>query len=614
MTALYPALCGINALYKPLRLDNAGNILTSRRVHTLDSCARKLAEGWAIVAPAAPDLVCLDLDGCADERTLPALDRVAASHGAALAYRAASGSPKSEHRAYALPASSRAGFRAAVAALYIRPGSSLEDRTADHPTANQRAGRGLRLPGSPSLKDPASRVVVWPMDAHGMPLDLWGASRMIAAARRAVGLPDTPPPLTDASQRALQTARKTPGAVEVRPHRAIPSLIASWSAEDNRLLLSRPARGSRSDAALSALRVIVRNLHTDEWEAVRSIVMGCPVFDKFTIRGEEAARRWWEAASARYARYLANSPRGERLATPEQRALVDEWLHTARRVLFDAHGMETAAIAYRAACVIAENIWLDGGGVTSRPIAVRSLEHMGACRSTGSAWHTLHTLEAAGLLSRASEYSLAAPLDALQWSMKTPSEQPGERDRTHLHTPLGNSPLSLLHAATSDECLAWRPTLWCAYWSLDSSAPTPAVELSRGLGVTVRAVRRWFGELLLCGAAIPDRGGWRAVPGRGANRACVAALWEVRARVAVERRVWCEAVLDVSTEIGRMVARVVRSVERRRELEEAARARRAVALDAGSRAGWPVGGELEMYGLAASGGAGAAAGEAVWAV
>src|SRR5690606_19576839 len=119
------------------------------------SVAARLLERRPVVAELRPDLVVLDLDGCATRPVLSALDAVAVEHGARLAYRAASGSRASEHHAYAVPEVERGAFVAAVEDMRGRYGLDGRDMPAGRAVVLEiRAGDGggVRLPFSAPIK------------------------------------------------------------------------------------------------------------------------------------------------------------------------------------------------------------------------------------------------------------------------------------------------------------------------------------------------------------------------------------------------------------------------------------------------------------------------------
>jgi hypothetical protein len=586
---LYRELCGTRARFTPLRF--RGDDLPHDHLPQVPAgeVADLLRSGWSLVAPLAPDLVTLDLDHCADAALLAAVDRAADRCGAVLAYRAASGSAASEHRAYAVPNGTRARFRRLLGEIRVRLDADgvvertdatgaryrrdLDDRTADQPRAADRRGRGLRLPCSPALK-PGVSSVVWPLDADGLPLlSLTLAVEMIRAARSAVedapgsapSVPESDEPATPAPS-SPRTVSGAPAGSRREFTSALPQ-VADWSTADRDRVMTSYPRGMRSDGALAALHTVVRRVGWS-WSDAGEIVMTAPGFRKWSARGEVAARRWWERETSRYAAWLER--RGDDLpgapASPrgEDRARVEEWLDVAGPALLAAYPVERASRAVVAASVIGARRMLDGRGVEDRPVAVRDLVVWGAAESTGSAWRMLRDLESAGVLVRESVFTTTAPADAVRWSV--PRDLQGDSGGTRFAQGVTPSLLNLSSPGSCPPSLTGpRRLLLGLLLGSPSSAPT----LTQVLGCSVRSVQRWLSSLGSLGLVARSGSCWSALVGVsgvssvvGSSAACVE---EVRAaesrrdaavrRVEEERRGWREMWQTVADAAGGLVHR-----------------------------------------------------------
>lgn len=554
---LLVALCGTGTRYRPLRRN--GDAAPDHRppVKAADTVAALLADGWALVAPLAADLVVLDLDHCAEPGLLAALDRAAADHGAHLAYRAASGSDLSEHRAYAVPGPRRAGFRAAVADLRTRYGADgvvehvgangvryrrdLDDRTADHGGRRARAGRGLRLPGSPSLKRDKG-AVVWPLDADGLPvLSLHDAARMVRDARTAAGLTPEPAPTApvadEPARGAHRPARRSPvahTAVSWTARRVAEDMVAGWSSAERDRVLTEQPRGGRSHAALAALRDVVRH-HGTEWDTVAPLVMGAGAFAKFSTRGEDAARIWWDRTATAYAVHRAtHTP----TAAEKDRDTVAGWLAHAWEPLLTRYGVERGARAWRALVHIGQRVMLDGRGLDRRRVAVRDLVDFGAAASPMTAWRALRDCEHAGVLTRDTEFTMDEPLVARRWSV--PSDLRLDRDDTVRSHPLVRAVLS---PALTHDGTAW---LTHACWAAYAWTHTTMTDLPAALGASTRSTARWTHTLTSAGLAPADDCDFSMEAVEKCTVTCgydaVLRLADARALVAVERELWAASV------------------------------------------------------------------------
>lgn len=591
---LCAALCGRFGHYLPLSLE--GDRKRPLEVcETATAAAETIAAGVAVVSPIAPDMIVFDLDGCAVPSVLEALDSLSTLYGALLAYRAASGSRNSEHRIYAAPPAVWSRFRAAVRALEVmhRPEGvtrwALDDRTADNP--DTRRGHGLRLPLSPSLKPGGGPVV--PLDAAGHPVSLETATRMAWTARRAVGLPAvhgyghaTAPTAPETGEQATPAPSSTPArsdaptAAERSSTRRGPAPVIVGVGEfttAERVMLETVAPvGQRSDAALPAVRAVVRRCGT-AWTAARSLVMSAPVFAKYAAGGESRARAWWEQTAGGYAQWLADHRTcgtveplrlSGRLvavehpeATPEQTDAVLSWLSAAWSPLSSCYGVERAARAYTAALFIGQRVMLDGRGLEGRAVAVRDLVQWGAAGAPETASRALADLEAAGVLDLHTDYGISAPLEARRWSI------PGAltsrfRETGHLFT--GGASSSLLRALTGAGC-QWLPPTLRALLSLCPPAGLTAPTVSHLLRCSLSSAYGYLRRLASAGLLLRGTtGAWcavaverlEAVAGAAPEAAAAAERLEAaRARVADDRCGWRRLWAASTDAAGRVVWR-----------------------------------------------------------
>lgn len=566
-TALLGALCGRTADYRPLRHTGSG-VVAGALVGSARAAAAAIAGGAAVVSPLSPDLVVMDLDGCAVPAVLDGLDAAAVEHGARLAYRALSGSVGSEHRAYVVPWFSWSVFRRAAAAvveLHRPPGAvrwTLDDRTADDP--DTRRGHGLRLPFSPALKQGGGLVV--PVGDDGTAVSLETATRRVWSARLHGGLRAVHgywnDPVSPSSQSAPKRRCKGPtgderaereqvaesaltsslSACETVPRRACESALplpGDWTANERELLQSSPPVGSRSDVALRALRAVVRRCGWS-WSSARAVVMSSPVFAKYSGGGEHRARRWWQSTTDDYAAWLhEHGSRGERAAlevTDDDRAAVSAWWSAAWPLLVERFGVARAARAFTVALFIGERRLLDGRGLEDRPVAVRDLVVWGAVSSVMTASRALADLECTGLLECTGDYDLSAPLEARRWSV------PGAltcRGTETVHGCLQAGGSSLTGPALAHLPAPARVLLWHL-----AAAPAVSSALVTALRCSARSVTRWLDLLESSGlVAVDSAGCWSAVRvvGRVLSAAAAVAverLESVRVRVAAERVAW----------------------------------------------------------------------------
>lgn len=415
---------------------------------------------------------------------------------------------------------------------------------------------------------------------------------MVCAARRAAGLPavygyghataptgpetgeqDTPGPSSTPASSAAPTAAAS-GSRRVR----FPAVVGGGEfTPAERLALETVAPvGQRSDAALPAVRAVVRRCGT-AWTDARALVMSAPVFRKFAAGGEARARAWWEQTAGGYAQWLADHPgRGAveplrmpgRLvvaerpeATPEQTDAVLSWLSSSWSPLSARYGVERSARAYTAALFIGARVMLDGRGLEGRAVAVRDLVQWGAAGTPETASRALRDLEAAGVLELSTDYDISAPLEARRWSV------PGAltsrfRETGHLFT--GGVSSSSLHALTGPGCL-WLPPALRAVLSLCGPAGLTAAAAAHLLRCSLSTGYGYLRRLSSAGLVVRGAAGaWcavaaerlEAVAGAAPEAAAAAERLEAaRVRVADDRCGWRRLWAASTDAAGRVVWR-----------------------------------------------------------
>ena len=356
---LYSALCdpAISArLLQPTSVDNEARPAGEGDPDALMLQAERMGGGYAVVATIRPDLVALDLDGCAAQ-IRPALTHAAEQLGAVLVYLARTGSEDSEHAVFGCPTDhSRARLLEVIAE--VRAWSGLSAQQIDH---RHGAGGAIRLPGSASLK--SGRKAVTPIseteyndDETPRALSATAATRRTMRALQALGLPIAYSSATDTLSRQESATPNEDHATVVplrawRPRR--PFTPAELAALDT---VPRP-RDDRSQLALTA----AWSLWTSgirSWSDARTHYAKRLVFAKYAQRAD-LGRSHWTALADGWANY-----RGEVETTDQQRC--DEWMqHAQTWTDHDAAAALVAVITHR---------FTDGRGITARPIPVRDLQ------------------------------------------------------------------------------------------------------------------------------------------------------------------------------------------------------------------------------------------------
>lgn len=543
-TDVWKLLSGDFQSPKPLRLTRGNGLhggleKKSATRRTRKSLEALLDDGWALIAPFAPEYTVLDLDGAATGRVPASLDLLAKTHGGVLAYAALSGSKDSQHRAYLFRTAAGAKAFRAEAIYYAPAGTRIEDRTADQKTVNARRGRGLRLPLSASLK-PGGGLVL-PIDSDGLPISLTATVEMVLKARETVGLSSTPPAVSTSvtqprwSQKALADLT-TPGLSDA---------LAGFTPADRATLCTHSPVGFRSDTALAALRVIAKRYGQD-WNAARGIVMTAPATAKFARRGERAARRWYELSAGRYLAYIAGDRVDQTEADVQHAQAVLEAGYTILRASYDVEAAHRAFIALQA---ITERL-TDGRG--SQRVAVRDLMDWGAAPSYGAARAALKRLREVGLLVLLQDYDPSRPLVARRWRLASASElqamlsqfRGGERNSPGVYTPL---PADGFHTG-----LSALPATSRVIHMVVRSGLTTTRSIAQTLQISTRCVRVHLARLVGAGAVLASGGHWVLDQGF-----CLSGVPESLAALRVEVRTCRERfaglISDLSCTVGWMV-------------------------------------------------------------
>lgn len=342
----------------------------------------------AVVARLRSDLVVVDVDGCAslvEERILESAELFCAS----LAHLAASGSPDSRHYVFAV--ATDAGRRHFLADLLsLREWLALPSNIFDIYTdvGERSSRRDLRLPGSVSLKGADHCRSI---DATGRPLTAAAAAQRAA---RALGIPvpahrtgtatrhKTPAPVQQPNPATVTAlARRIPQVEDTTPRSGwILTAPYAWThrptltRDDWSTLTAKPVKGYRSHAATEAAWRLYRH-GIRSWAAARGWYEHCSAFIKFA-GAETAGKAHWDSIVAR-----ANQ---HRQVTDADKVTCDSVL--AALVHWDT---ETPDL-YAALAAVIEHRFTDGGGLISRPVAVRDV----------ATWLTVSTTTAARLRRR----------------------------------------------------------------------------------------------------------------------------------------------------------------------------------------------------------------------
>lgn len=485
--------------------------------------------GLVVVAPIRPDLVTLDLDGCASV-VRPELLHAAEQVGASLVYLAASGSLDSEHAVFACP-SAQARARLVDLVEQVRLWAGVSARQLDH---RQGVGGALRLPGSASLKGTAAQSV--PIGLDGRRLSARSAARRALDALTAAGLPTDYRPVS-ADYRPVSAAH-SPSAAPV----SVPAgpTVRAWRRRDRftpeQLAALELVPGPGADRSVLACRAAwalwchgVRS-----WDEAREHYATRSVFGKYSARADRGRSHWTRQAQ------LWASYRGA--VSADDRARCDAWLELAGTWTdHDAAAAVVAVIAHR---------YLDGRGLVGRPVAVRDLALWLGC-SAREAHRRLRGLVDLGVLEVARSHYDGPASEASRYTLGTPglTAELYRGDLPHdADTPTGGAPL--------DPAVVLSP-VWSvlghrarAVWSLLGEVGQTTQVLAAGAGVA--AGDPTYGARLaldaLVGAGLAVRSGrgrslrWsRGATGLDAAGTAVgagAALAALAQVVAAERAVW----------------------------------------------------------------------------
>lgn len=412
--------------------------------------------GLVVVAPIRPDLVTLDLDGCASV-VRPELLHAAEQVGASLVYLAASGSVDSEHAVFGCP-SAQARARLVDLVEQVRLWAGVSARQLDH---RQGVGGALRLPGSASLKDAAAQSV--PIGLDGRRLSAHSAALRALDALAAVGLP------TD--YRPVSVAHSPSAATVSAP--AVGPTVRAWRRRDRftpeQLAALELVPGPGADRSVLACRAAwalwchgVRS-----WDEARAHYATRSVFGKYSARADRGRSHWTRQAQ------LWASYRGA--VSADDRARCDAWLELAGT--WTDHDAAAAAVA-----VIAHR-YLDGRGLVGRPVAVRDLALWLGC-SAREAHRRVRGLVDLGVLEVARSHYDGPASEASRYTLGTPglTAELYRGDLPHdADTPMGGGPL--------DPAVVLSP-VWSvlghrarAVWSLLGEAGQTTVVLAAGAGV-----------------------------------------------------------------------------------------------------------------------------------
>ena len=566
-------------LLAPTSHDNAPHPVSEGPADALLLEAERLG-GLAVVAPIRPDLVAVDLDGCA-ALMLPGLLDAAEHVGGVLVYLAASGSHDSRHAVIGCPTSH--GRARLLELLDLeRAGHGLDRRAVDH---RQGLGGALRLPGSVALKTDGGPVV--PVDLEGRRLGALEAARRAREALASVGLPECPASAAEAASgpdrrpdgaRLAVVDTDDDGAPVVRawrPRRA-------WTDAERALLNARPARGARSDAALEAARMLwARGVR--DWSEARRYYRRAPVFSKYRTRADGGRSHWCGVARS------AAAYRGP--VDGEAARRCEGWLEAAAR--WTAHD-EAAALA-----AVIWHRFADGRGLERRPIAVRDLVGWLGC-SVGRAHGLLEALRGRGALVRVRAHEDGPACEAALYSLgAVPSVQAAEGVESGEHelTPPMCGPLDPVTVLAPVWTVLGQGAR--ALWGLLGASALPAAALAAAAGLSPGRAGRSGARLLLerleaCGLAVRCAGGWRrgaaGLEAAGCAVGAAAVVDRVRRRVLAERAGWHARTDEARAVAGRALA-VLRSVRPARvALAGAARAAGAVVDGSRGAAGASVGG------------------------
>ncbi|WP_299577438.1 hypothetical protein [uncultured Williamsia sp.] len=350
------------------------------------------------------------------EHVLAAADEAAAH----FAYGAASGSPDSQHLAFACPTiASRVALSTSVES--IRRHHDLE-RTA---LAVIEAGGSIRLPGSASLKGGHPCT---PIDEDGRPTSGVAAVRRLQQALTSTALAGSP--LTASAELAADRAATTRrggvvrrgddvviNADTPRAWRRIPAMTP----RQFKILTTEPKAGQRSDAATAAAWVLwARGIRS--WSAASASYRRWPAFVKFVERDDEDHQHGRDIAPG----YRSNCQRHWESIVTRARALRPKEVDPGDAGVIAAALAEVACwddpTLVAAAVAVIHRRFSDGYGITSRPIAVRDLSAWLSSASLGGVNALLHSLVRRGLLVLTIAHDRhTAPGEANRYTLAVPS-------------------------------------------------------------------------------------------------------------------------------------------------------------------------------------------------
>ncbi|PZU04701.1 MAG: hypothetical protein DI630_00875 [Gordonia sp. (in: high G+C Gram-positive bacteria)] len=541
----------------------------------------------AVVARLRPELLTVDLDGCADvvgARVLDAADVV----GASLVHLAASGSPDSVHMVFAPPTTwARAHLIGQIDEIRAWAGYGTKTKSVDVLTP----ARYLRLPGSASLKPGGD--VCRPIDVDGTVLSPAAAAIRARAALAGIASTEQHPAATDTvdrtSSRVRSDAAASPRIVRPSPQDASPVVITdvaprAWrrrkrfSYSDWQFFMSRPPVGTRSDRATEAAWKLWQSGIRD-WSMARWYYRNCSVFEKFAVRDNAApgsSRAHWESIATRARAHRPPLSAAERGVVGRVREQLCGWTDRPAQAL--------------ALLAILEHRFTDGHGLNDRPVAVRDLMSWLNIASIGAAKALLDDLVERKALTISTPFAQSAPREASRYSLVDPEQVLSRTYPEHDVTipgivkpappplaPTHGEPLSPLWGLLGAQC-------WRVYSHLLTlKRPTPSAVLASATELPVGTRR--FGCLrileALVEAQLVERIGhgratqWVAVAGEAVRRAeettgALARLKALRTRINAERAAWHAETRTEHTKAQRVLRRILDNLRERapaRQLE-----------------------------------------------
>ena len=379
---------------------------------------------WAIVVRPHPSLIVYDLDECSG-LVLPDLLEATAEAGATVVARVASGRPDCCHLWIAPPT--------AAARQLIEDRAHWLRRTHDlAPDAlDDRSGRRMRLPGSPSLKARAHPAIL----VHPETGDPEPASAAVARVQSFDAPPAEKPTRRHPRRKPRRPALGQPlpdvdtaidavdGFQTVSPRawrRRTPLTTEDW-----KTLTTEPL-DDRSAAATRAAWVLWRHGVRSEAAAV-TWYRQMPAFTKFTSRETDpkTGSPNWVACRAHWRSIVDRAK--------DHRPHVSEKDTSAIALAREEIPWITDPRLQAAAHVILARVFDTGHGITDRPIARRDIQswlHV----ADGVATQILRGLTALGFLTVCTPWSPTAPRRATTYSLGVPAKST-RGDRAHDVTP-----------------------------------------------------------------------------------------------------------------------------------------------------------------------------------